>query len=162
MNFKSIIIALCIFNIIGVFTIFKYRNSIEKLNIEIANIEQSIDIKISKIQKSISDQKRIKIIKATITAYSPHIEQTDDSPYTTAFLKKVDPKYVACSRTILYDLKWPVGSKIYIEGVGIRIIGDLMNKRFKDNRFDLFMWKKEDAIKYGIKKNINVILLDTL
>lgn len=105
------------------------------------------------------NNKQEDVIKTIVTAYTPSENETDDTPYTTAFLKNVHPKYIAVSRPIIEKLKWKPGDKVYIDGIGIRIIGDLMNKRFSDYRIDLFMWKKEDALKWGIKTDVTAIRL---
>jgi len=101
-----------------------------------------------------------RVIYAVVTAYNPVKSQTDDSPYTTAFLKNVNPKYVAVSRDILKKLKWVPESKIYIEGVGIRKIGDLMSPKVKGYHIDLFMWKVKDAKRWGKRKCLVIYLGD--
>ena len=99
-----------------------------------------------------------KVIYAEVTAYNPIKSQTDNSPYTTAFLKRVHPSCVAVSRSIIHDLKWSPGDRIYIEGVGIRRIGDLMARRVKNYHIDLFMWRYRDAIRWGKRKCLVIYL----
>jgi len=88
---------------------------------------------------------------ATVTAYTPSIAECDSTPYTTAFLKKVHPRYVAISRDLLKQ-GWVPGRKVYIEGIGIRTIGDLMSPKVKGPHVDVFMWKRRDALKFGKSK----------
>ena len=112
---------------------------------------------VNKLLTKTTNNKRV--IRATVTAYSPRTQECDSTPYTTAFMKTVHPKYVAVSRDIITKLKWAPGQKIYIEDIGVRIIGDLMSPRIKGYHIDLFMWKVKDAKKFGKRKNVLVVLL---
>jgi len=98
---------------------------------------------------------------ATVTAYSPSIRECDSTPYTTAFLKRVQPKYVAISRDLLRQ-GWSPGRKVYIEGIGVKIIGDLMSPKVKGPHVDVFMWRKEDALKFGKSKRYVFLMQDSL
>jgi len=109
---------------------------------------------------SLREDLKIKdVLKAVVTAYSPRGKETDDTPFTTAFMMKVSTNIIAVSRNILHERGWTAGDKVYIEGIGIKTIGDLMNKRY-NNRIDIFYFSTEDAIKFG-KKNLTVALLKT-
>lgn len=96
--------------------------------------------------------------KCTVTAYSPRPKETDSTPHITASNKKVRAGIIAVSRD-LYDLGWVFGRKVYIEGMGIFVIEDLMASR-KRSQVDIFMWKTNDALKFGRQKR-KVYLLDT-
>lgn len=145
--------------------IVKSRSLIRMNNLALNDLYDIIDTNHNEIQKLRNEIEAIKnglkiqdVIYATITAYSPRTCETDDTPFTTAFMKKVRWDTVAISRDIMSKHGWSPGDKIYIETIGIRTVGDLMNKRFK-NRIDVFFWNTEDAIQFGIKKNIVVARL---
>jgi len=97
------------------------------------------------------------ITKVTLTAYSPCILETDSTPTITAFMTEVKLGGIAISRDLFW-LGWVCGQKVYIEGYGVFVINDLMNKRFK-NRIDIFLPSKKDAKEFGIKKNIRAVLI---
>jgi 3D (Asp-Asp-Asp) domain-containing protein len=89
--------------------------------------------------------------KVTVTSYS-------QAENLTASLKSVRTGTVAVSRD-LHDKGWTFGKKIYLKGLGVFVINDLMNKRFT-NRIDVFNWKEEDAKKFGIKTVIASLIVE--
>lgn len=107
--------------------------------------------------ESIKDKKIMDfyvIDNATVTAYSPSIEETDNTPNQTAIMESPVIGYTcAVSR----DLKYLLGKRIYIEGLGVFMVNDLMNERY-DKRVDLCM-DKENAIKFGVQKH-NIVIID--
>ncbi|GAB7082268.1 3D domain-containing protein [Megalodesulfovibrio paquesii] len=92
----------------------------------------------------------------TVTAYSPTVGQTDDTPFTTANNKRVRDGIVAVSRD-LFANGWNFGRKIYIKDHGVYTIDDLMNERMR-NSLDIFMFDTETALKFG-KRQIRAYLL---
>ena len=99
---------------------------------------------------------KIKPVKVTVTAYSPENRQTDDTPTITAFSTKVKPWTIAVSRD-LFNAGWVAGKKVYIEGVGVFVVNDLMHKR-KSNHVDIFFWTRDQAIEFGVKKSRAILL----
>ncbi len=124
--------------------------------------------KISKLQAQkpqiIKQKQKIKTIKhvnynyiiATITAYTPRKIETDHTPYIAASGKRVKPGTVAVSRDLFWN-GWTFGKKIYIQGLGIFTINDLMNKKYKKH-IDIFMYSYKKAKRFG-KRYAKVILL---
>ena len=134
---------------------------IEDLKIEIIDLRslcRDVEVRIEEVESRLSKLERMKVVKAVVTAYSPNEDECDDTPYETAFLKRVNPKYVAVSRDLI-ELGWSPGSKIYIEGVGIRTIGDLMSPRIDGYAVDLFVWNKSDAREIG--RSVRLVALLT-
>ena len=81
------------------------------------------------------------------TAYNADQSQTDDDPNIMASNKEVYKGAVACP--IYYNF----GTKLDIEGYGIVTCEDRMNIRFRDKeKFDIFMFSYDEAIKFGIKQ----------
>jgi 3D (Asp-Asp-Asp) domain-containing protein len=83
----------------------------------------------------------------TISAYSPEPAQTDDTPFITASNSKVREGIVAVSRD-LYKKGWKFGREIYIKGLGVFTVEDLMHAR-KRNQVDVFMFSKDRALRFG-------------
>lgn len=54
--------------------------------------------------------------------------------------------------TVAGPRRYPLGTKIHIEGIGDRIITDRLARKY-DNRIDIFMSNHKDARKFGIKTN---------
>lgn len=92
----------------------------------------------------------------TISAYSPTVGQTDDTPFITANNKRVRDGIVAVSRD-LFANGWNFGRKIYIKDLGVYTIDDLMHERMR-NSLDIFMFDTDSAIKFG-KKQARAYLL---
>jgi len=97
-------------------------------------------------------------VNVTVTAYSPKVNQTDFTPYITASNKRVSVGYVALSRDLekRYCLKF--GGTIFLKGLGFFEFQDRMNRR-KKNWVDIFYFSTKKAKKFGIKKNVNLIIL---
>jgi 3D (Asp-Asp-Asp) domain-containing protein len=95
--------------------------------------------------------------RLTVTAYSPEPSQTDDTPLHTATNNRVRPGIVAVSRD-LFDNGWVFGKKVYIKGLGVFVIDDLMARR-KKNQLDIFMPDTGKARNFGRQKR-DVYLLE--
>lgn len=94
--------------------------------------------------------------KVTVTAYTPSVDECDNDPEITASMKHIRPGTVAVSRD-LFKKGWVFGKKIYIQGIGIFEILDLMNERYTD-RIDIVMFSKKDAEEFGVKSRIAALL----
>lgn len=78
------------------------------------------------------------------TAYTPSVDETDADPYTNAANKRVKTGDVAC------PIKYAFSTKIEVKGHGVYECWDRMNQRYVDKEnFDIFMWEKSDAFKFG-------------
>ena len=91
------------------------------------------------------------------TAYTASEDETDSDPTITASMTKVRPGIIAVSRD-LFDQGFVFGKKVYIEGLGIYTVMDLMNKRYI-NRIDVFLGNKKEAFAFG-KKAVKISLLE--
>jgi len=83
-------------------------------------------------------------MSCTITAYTNRPCETNEDDFTATMEKPVQGKTCAVSRDLIHWL----GGRIYIEGIGVRRVNDLMNKRF-DATVDLYMEKVNDAELFG-------------
>lgn len=91
------------------------------------------------------------------TAYTACPKETDKDPHITASMTKVRPGIIAVSRD-LFDQGYVFGKKVYIHGVGIYTIADLMNEKHV-NRIDVFLGTKKAVKKFGFKQ-VKISLLE--
>ncbi len=126
---------------------------------KIENIIKKQSERIEVLESSVSDlQNKLEIMNLTVTAYSPEVKQTDSTPYMTAIMVKVRTGQIAVSRD-LFKNGYTFGKKIYIEGMGVYVIADLMHPRWT-KRVDIFVWTRKRARKIGIKYNVQAVLLN--
>jgi len=115
---------------------------------------QALQAKLAELQAKLDETR---VIHATITSYSPNPDQTDEDPFITASMERVQEGRVAVSRDLFYK-GWVFGRRIYIEGKGIFIVNDLMHSR-KINQIDIFRFSTTKAEDFGIQ-HARVVLLD--
>jgi len=173
------ILALAIFIATGVYRIgvihgmqeiqIMARDRAARLNTAISHSRRTLELlqRVSGLQTSLAElaarteelQARIDkryVEQVTVTAYTPRRQECDSDPLITASMRKVQAGTVAVSRD-LFERGWVFGRKIYLKGLGIYEIRDLMNKRFT-KRIDVFFWDHHDAQKFG-KKNTTAALI---
>ena len=93
-------------------------------------------------------------LRLTATAYCPDCLD-DDGPQLSASGAPVRAgRTVAVSR----DLRRLLGRKVYIEGIGVRVVEDLMHPRFA-KRLDVCLPDKRQALDFGVQ-NLDVVILD--
>ena len=140
--------------------------TVESSRMRIRDLEQSLLEERAKIavlnkfvmtnHQTLKGLQRKKVL--TVTAYSPRVGETDDTPFITANNARVRPGIVAVSRD-LFNEGWVFGRKVYIKGQGVFTIDDLMHQR-KRNQVDIFMYETDKALEFGSRK-LEVFLLDT-
>ena len=107
-------------------------------------------------RRTILDLKRSR--QVTVTAYSPRMRETDSTPFTTASNRPVRQGIVAVSRD-LFDSGWVFGRKVYLAGLGLFTIDDLMAAG-KRNQIDIFMDDTDAALGFG-RRTLRASLLDS-
>jgi 3D (Asp-Asp-Asp) domain-containing protein len=91
--------------------------------------------------------------KVTVTAYTASRDECDEDPGNTAIMTKpVVGWTVAVSRDLLEE-GWTFGRKVWIEGVGVREISDVMNEKWS-GRIDVLVGKKKDAKRFGRREGV--------
>lgn len=102
-----------------------------------------------------------KIMTFTLTAYTAGPESTGKSPGHPAYGITATGKRATEGRTIAVDPKViPYGSRVYIEGVGIRTAEDT-GGAIRGNRIDVYMEDLGQAIRFGRKENVRVYVLSS-
>jgi len=91
-------------------------------------------------------------IPITVTGYSSTVDQTDDSPFTTAMNTTVRPGIIALSRDLLRPFTpgapFRFGDIVELEGVGVFTVEDTMNPRYA-KRADIWFGSREAAQRWG-------------
>jgi 3D (Asp-Asp-Asp) domain-containing protein len=84
----------------------------------------------------------------TITAYTARSRECDATPNKTAMMIKPRPgRTIAVSRD-LFDDGWTFGRSVYIAGLGVFVIEDLMHRRHTRG-IDILMGSAREANKFG-------------
>lgn len=141
----------------------------EKINIELNDSKLELEILNSELENCQlnfvnleclygiieSENKRLSIINVNVSAYSASKDECDNDPHITSLLQRpISGKTCAVSRDLLYLLN----KKIYIYQLGVFLVNDLMNKRYTKS-IDLFLGSKKQALKFGRKKDIKIVVL---
>lgn len=109
---------------------------------------------IQNAQKLIIEDNTDKIL--TVTAYTATPEECNNDPFHTALMTRPSPgRTVAVS----WDLMDWLGKEVYIEGIGVRKVEDLMHPRWT-NRIDIMVPYVEDAQEFGVQERQVVLLMD--
>ena len=97
--------------------------------------------------------------RVKLTYYCPKAKGINGNNKYTAFMSKPSNKTVAISRS-LYKKGIRPGTKLQIEGIGIRVVEDLMGKRVKGDQIDICIDNLKAAKKLGVKKNVLIHILE--
>lgn len=90
----------------------------------------------------------------SMTAYSSTVDQCDGDPFITASGSRVRDGIVAANFV-------PLGTKIKIPalyGDKIFVVEDRMNRRYQ-SRVDIWMNTRQEALNFGVKKQIEIEIL---
>ena len=91
-----------------------------------------------------------------ITAYSPRIVETDSTPFINACMTPVALGQVAVSKD-LWIAGYVCERRVWIQDLGIFVVMDRMNSRFRD-RIDIFFFSTQAAREFGHKKRVVALL----
>ncbi|WP_340032571.1 3D domain-containing protein [Paenibacillus sp. FSL K6-1122] len=144
------------------------REAKNTTKIESVKVEKLVDSK-KVVQKEVKQVKASTSKKSnddydwmyfTLTAYTNHENSTGKSKGHPDYGKTASGAMTKEGVTIAADWKvLPEGTKVYIEGVGERIVQDV-GGAIKKNKIDVYFESKKDAIDFGRKKNVRVRIID--
>ncbi|MDI6808430.1 MAG: 3D domain-containing protein [Candidatus Eisenbacteria bacterium] len=97
--------------------------------------EREIDLQLERMWQ------RIRVVQATVTAYSSTTDQTDRTPFEMANGQLVHDGAIACPR------RYPFGTTVYI-GAKRYTCTDRMSRRY-DDRFDIWFPTRSAALVWG-------------
>ncbi len=95
------------------------------------------------------------MIIATLTAYSSTLDQTDDTPFTTASNTNVRDGVIA-SNFLAFGTKVQIPS---LFGDKVFTVEDRMAKKHSD-KIDIWFLERHSAERFGIVKDAEVVILD--
>ncbi|UUZ92885.1 LysM peptidoglycan-binding domain-containing protein [Paenibacillus sp. P25] len=102
-----------------------------------------------------------RVISTTLTAYTAGYESTGKKPDTPGYGITYSGNKVQEGRTIAVDPSViPLGSTVYIDGIGIRQAEDI-GSAIRGSRIDVYMNDLAEAKEFGVKKNVKVYVLST-
>jgi 3D (Asp-Asp-Asp) domain-containing protein len=100
-----------------------------------------------------------RVLSTTLTAYTAGAESTGKTPSHPEYGITYSGVRAEEGRTVAVDPKViPLGSTVYIEGVGIRKAEDT-GSAIKGSKIDVFMNDVGEARTFGVKRNVKVFVL---
>lgn len=105
-------------------------------------VEGGLMVKVASKRKNMSSMvvvvvREVRARRVMVTAYAATKRQTDSTPRLTALMARAkEGRTCAISRDLVRE-GW-LGRRIYIEGLGVWVAEDVMNKRWR-NRIDLLL-----------------------
>ncbi|HEY8343549.1 MAG TPA: 3D domain-containing protein [Calditerricola sp.] len=101
-----------------------------------------------------------KVYNMTLTAYTAGPESTGKWPGHPAYGITASGERAVEGVTIAVDPRViPLGSLVYIEGLGYRVAQDT-GGAIKGNRIDVFFNDVREAIAFGVKRNVRVYVIE--
>jgi 3D (Asp-Asp-Asp) domain-containing protein len=103
-----------------------------------------------------------RVLSTTLTAYTAGAESTGKTPSHPEYGITFSGVRAEEGRTVAVDPKIiPLGSTVYIEGVGIRKAEDT-GSAIKGSKIDVFMNDVSEARTFGVKRNVKVFVLSSV
>lgn len=82
------------------------------------------------------------------TAYTARVEECDPTPEVTAIMEPPVPGWTVA---VSHDLKHWLGKTVYIYGMGVRRVNDLLNPRY-ENAIDILVNTVQEARNFGVQE----------
>ena len=141
---------------IWVFSIFIFIDAQDNLRVTTKQLTK-ISKEIQEIKNLLEADNQI----VTLSAYHPKSRgiNSDRDPSRTATMKRPVPGYTLAISDELFDLGW-LGKKIYINGWGVGKATDRMGNSVKGKQIDICAPSLILAEKFGIKTDVQAIVLD--
>jgi 3D (Asp-Asp-Asp) domain-containing protein len=101
----------------------------------------------------------VKVLSSTLTAYTAGYESTGKTASSPGYGITYSGSRAEEGRTIAVDPSViPLGTTVMIEGVGLRKAEDI-GSAVRGVRIDVFMNDLQEALKFGVKKDVKVYVL---
>lgn len=129
------------------------------------NTERQIHValakaKFNKTQDEVQDTNEENWMHFTLTAYTNGPESTGKNPGDKGYGITASGKRTKEGRTIAADPKvLPLGTRVYIDGIGERIVEDT-GSAIKKNKIDVYIEDLQEALEFGVKRNVKVKILE--
>ncbi|MCM3257041.1 3D domain-containing protein [Paenibacillus lautus] len=159
-------ILLSLFMVLNLATV-DYENAIEAREAKNTIIRQDLNIvklaETEKVEKQVikRESKEEDVwMTFTLTAYTNGPESTGKRPGNKGYAITASGKRTVEGRTIAADPRvLPMGTKVYIEGVGQRVVEDT-GSAIKGQKIDVFIDDLDRALEFGRKKNVRVKIIE--
>lgn len=145
------------------YTVFKQKQLYKDINRFKENVGDNLEFTLSQMilnREAIGNLKALihlrDVHNLIVTGYTASKDETNKDPTRTAAMIKAKPGIIAVSRDLFED-GWTFGKKVYIETMGVYVIGDLMNRKW-EKRIDILFTSKDQAHHFG-KRQLTVALL---
>ncbi len=97
-----------------------------------------------------------KTLLCKLTAYGPGFESTGKRPGDPGYMVTASGKLATPRRTVAVDPRLiPLGSLIYIDGIGYRVAEDV-GGAVKGEHIDVYFPSDHEAVRFGVRKNVKV------
>ena len=93
-----------------------------------------------------------------LSAYTARPEETNEDVENTALMQNPRPGWTVA---VSHDLRSWLGKRVYVEGFGVRFVGDLMNARYAKS-IDILVADVEEALTIGVIPDVFVTLIEPL
>jgi len=106
------------------------------------------------ITERIIYKNNITYLSCQVTAYTNRVKECNSDNKRTAILEKPIAGWTCA---VSQDLIHWLGGRVYIKGIGVRRVNDLMNARYSKS-VDIYMGKVKDAKTFGKQTRMIVYL----
>ena len=93
-----------------------------------------------------------------LTAYTARPEETNEDVENTAIMRTPRPGWTVA---VSHDLRGWLGKRVYVEGFGVRFVGDLMHPRYSKS-IDVLVADVDEALAIGVIQDVFVTLIEPL
>jgi 3D (Asp-Asp-Asp) domain-containing protein len=102
-------------------------------------------------QANVPANNRVFLGDRWVTAYQSRPEQTDSSPLYTSIGLRTSTNTLAVSQDWLREHELKYGDRVMVEGIGVRTVQDVMNRRHK-RRMDVWVRCTIEEHMIGVKR----------
>ncbi len=117
------------------------------------------------VLKTVESMPKLLVSKTMIcklTAYGPGYESTGKRPGDPGYMVTASGKLATPRRTIAVDPKLiPLGSLVYIDGIGYRIAEDI-GGAVKGEHIDVYFPSDNEAVQFGVRRHVKVIVFHSV